>query len=460
MRVAAGVFLIALFAYLGNASGLVDPTDAEASIDTARVLYERGTLKIFPGPADTYFHYDYDQSGPNNFFYGRSPDNGWYSKMGLLMPVLYLPAVIIGKSSVKHGEFVLRFLISLVNSLVGATIVLTIFLIVRRYATERWALTLAFTVGFATLILPYAKFCHREPVQALALVSLIYFTVVSKPLPAALAGAAGILTKQAYIIPLLPLAIWSLLKFPDRKQRLQWLLPPFVALAVWAIFNWGVFGHPLKSGYSPAVQTFHRNVWSTPLHTGIWAQWLSPETGLFWYSPILIVPFVLSFFRRQESLDRAVIASVVLQTLLYARWQSPTGHESLGPRYLVVIVPLFAIWFRHPPAIFTRNRIVRAAVVALLLVSLAEQIVNTSVRPQQFWTLKSENILPEGYPQWKVNARLFVEKVAGRAEMYCGRDFGQAANGCVDFRNSVTLVGMNYWWLHARKFNAWLTAHR
>src|SRR3989338_3340593 len=115
------ILVTALAIYLLFASGYIDAVDASASIETARALVDRGSLRATPDQVD----YDY---------YARTPGVCCYSKMGWVYPVLYTPAIAAAKL-LRHldpGRRIEGFLVSLVNPILTALVVWVLFLFFAR----------------------------------------------------------------------------------------------------------------------------------------------------------------------------------------------------------------------------------------------------------------------------------------------------------------------------------------
>jgi Dolichyl-phosphate-mannose-protein mannosyltransferase len=467
------VFAAVLLIYLICAAGYSDTTDVEPSLDTARVLLERGTFKIFPGPPNTFFARQWKERGPDTYLYARSPSKGWYSKMGLSLPVLYVPAVWGGNflSRWTHApELTIRFLVSLMNAFfLSLTAALVYFFFrIKKYAKTPAALV-AFSLAFATQLLPYSKMCHREPLQALTITATYVFLAISEECAftglwltlAGISASLAILTKQVALVPLLPTFLWFL-----SDQRLKtlglrvtgFLIPIVGSLFLWALFDHYAFGSAFQSGYSPAVMAGHAKIWSTPFWAGMREQWVSWDYGFFFYNPILILcPIGVAaklVSRRLTRFDLMILAAALLQSCLYARWVSPSGIEALGPRYLVVILPLLVLSLDGFSLPCAKQTFFYWATASLLFFSLLTQLAHTSVKAQQYWTLRSRAGVPLSVPHWLANLKMAWHKGLGKSEIYSTRDYGASENRSISLNNVKTLVGFNYWWLHLYQWRA------
>lgn len=452
----AVVFAACAVAYLVCAAGYIDTIDAAASLDTAIALWERGTFRVQGRERETVT------------FLIR--EGGQYTKMGLVHPFLYLPAVGVAKMIAPPGNETLwiNFLVSLCNPLLSALIVALLFQFFRgRNYSVKQSLSIAACAGFATLIFPYSKTAHREIFQGLCLTAI--FVLAARSTRATRGEALGcgvfaallVLTKQAMVIPLIPAIAFAAYRFRDRPRELYppLIVPGLLAGAIWIYFWRVIVGAATLTGYGPKVTTLGpQSAWNHPLGKGLFEQFLSVDNGLFWYSPLLLtVPLAVLwkvYRRRGNALDLSLVLAIALAACLHAVWFSPIGVGPLGPRYLVPVVPLMVMLLAGVPWEKVTHPAVRVVVGFLIVSSIGLQIVNVSVKANQFHTLVAEagKLAPSFHPdpQWRVNLRLFAHKAGGSPELYPASMVGQGAGDqTIDLSPYRSLEGFNYWWLHA-----------
>lgn len=264
----------------------------------------------------------------------------------------------------------------------------------------------------------------------------------------------GFLTKAALIVPMIPLAGYYFFK-GNRRDRVLLLVAPLLAASLQAAIGQYYYGSPLKNGYSAEVVGFSSQVWSTPLLSGLYEQWFSWDTGLIPHCPLVLVALLAAageLLRKRARPEVPIVLLVIaFQTFLYAKWFSPSGGAALGPRYLVVVLPLFAFLLPTTEWQLAPSTQLRFFVVLLLSWSFFQQTVNASVKPQQYWSMRalSESGLP--MPHWMANIELFFQKSEAGNEIYDPETFGGEGSAPLDLRSFKTLSGLNYWWLHASR---------
>jgi hypothetical protein len=454
------LFSFSLFAYLFCAAGYIDTIDAEASVQAAKALLERGSLRIIDEPISAVEY--------------TVKRDGQYSKMGLTPIVLYLPVVAAAKVLTYCGgteRLCTAFLISLVNPILTALLLLVLF---EFFCSQGYSpsstLRICLVAGFCTLLLPYSKTAHREILQAVGLTC--FYCLASRSTSSYLKTAwlcgvcmaALLLIKQALLVPLVPALVFVCYRF---RGNLRVLLPALFTCGLGAWFGWWFYWKQIVraksiTGYAPATTDFPGTSWSHPFLSGLAEQFLGIQNGLLWYCPlvlVVVVAVVLKGMRRQWSLlDTCLLSTIVAQAALHAVWFSPTGEGPLGPRYLVAVLPMMVMLIANAP--WNPGRFARLALSVLVLWSFSLQLVNTCVKGNQYFSMvamaraKSAGLQP--YPQWWVNLRLFSYKLQGLPEIYPAQMVGKGAaiDEWIDVRPYFTLQGMNFWWSHSLKANA------
>jgi hypothetical protein len=440
-------FLSLWFTYIICAAGYLDTIDVLPSLDTARSLLDNHTFETHPRE-------------PEWWLYKITKGGKFYSKMGLTMPLLYMPGVLLGrflsKTTGTQEEMATGFVISLVNTGLTAATISLLYLFLSFEGTAN-ALAISLVFAFGTFLFPYMKTCHREPFEALCLtaVFVLPFIALKKGcwgktlffLGGCFFGAA-ILTKVVLLIPLMPAAYWV---FRTKKHFWCFTVPVVLSLIVWFTFSKVVYGGFLDTGYNPH-NVFGHNAWRTELWVGVYEQ----VSGFFIYNPILIVP-VFAFVvrvRRLELIDWMAMATCLLQVFLHAKWFSPLGGEALGPRYLVAITPLFAIILRRSDFL-KLPKFQLALCSAFLFISILTQTVNVCVKSQEYWTLRSRvaDTSQIGMPHWEANVVFLRHKLFGQGEVYVLSEFGGDSRIRISLDDVRSEVGFNFWWIQAPKVN-------
>lgn len=121
-------------------------------------------------------------------------------------------------------------------------------------------------------------------------------------------------------------------------------------LGMW--YHQACFGRPWRTGYSmlgnPAFAQFHSvGVFgiSRPDVRAAWYNLFSPARGLFFFAPFLLfgLPGLVFLWRSGRRAESTLAAAIVALCVLYQSSVNPDiGGWSIGPRYIVLVVPFLA----------------------------------------------------------------------------------------------------------------------
>ena len=167
-------------------------------------------------------------------------------------------------------------------------------------------------------------------------------------------GGAVLMESSAGLIALG--TVGALLIDPSRRRRVPWLIfggaGPALTFMVWNTLS---FSNPFVTGYAfkaiPSMAAAHeRGVFglSWPQPDALFGLFLSAKRGLFFLSPWLILaPVGAVWCVLDRKISRAWRAIVILGTLIvplllsgFSDWH---GGQSLGPRYLLFVLPLYGV---------------------------------------------------------------------------------------------------------------------
>ena len=160
------------------------------------------------------------------------------------------------------------------------------------------------------------------------------------------------------------------------RQLISFLLGALPPLLLIPIYSWACFGTPFTLGYSHQAtfpemkQGLFGILWPSPEIA--FKLLFSPDRGLFFWSPFLIIGLIgyPTLFRRSRLLFWLCLLIPILQVAIISgnRWDWRAGW-TLGPRYLAPILPLLAL-----PCALGVSRLPRLglvlAVVSILLTGL------------------------------------------------------------------------------------------
>ncbi len=272
----------------------------------------------------------------------------------LATPLVWL-AYTLGSSPVRTA-----FLLSpLLTALTGALL----YLAARSIGFSRsGALLGALTFGLGSMALPYAETLFTQPLAALCLTGATWAAYCGfmdqRPWLAFLGGVALGAASTAAIALWVLLPAYALFLIPwERVRQRRWrdavrgALPLLAAFLVGAAlfaaaeagYNVVRFGSPLNTGHS---ETSGLAFELDTFLVGSVGQLISLPRGLVWYAPfVLLVPFGAALmWRSRRRLAVLLGAQVALVFLLYSGWYDWGGGLAWGPRFLVALMPLLALF--------------------------------------------------------------------------------------------------------------------
>ncbi|HEX7191342.1 MAG TPA: hypothetical protein VF381_07200, partial [Thermoanaerobaculia bacterium] len=289
----------------------------------------------------------------------------------LLVAPLYVPAVAYlhwrGWSDARLDS-VAKLMEKLAASLIAALSVALLYLLLRRRTTEAIALLLAVAYAFGTttwMIGSQALWQHGVA-ELLVVVALLLVTGPCSGWRVLLAGfVCGLIAcnrpPDALLAAALGLyALW----WAGRRQTVRLIVAAALPMLLVLLYNLR-YGGNIAGGYGVIGRS---RFFSHPLLPGVAGLLVSPAHGLLIFSPFLL--FLAIAIRSSvlgprasdeqphesearglrtedsRSLTHLMIASVILQILLYAKADWRAGL-SWGPRYMTDLLP-FLIWMLVP----------------------------------------------------------------------------------------------------------------
>jgi tetratricopeptide (TPR) repeat protein len=172
-----------------------------------------------------------------------------------------------------------------------------------------------------------------------------------------------------------------LLSFERRLARLAAfvLLGAALPLAVIAGFNTAAFGHPFQFGYALEKDAYYYAQmnrgfmgFGLPRWSNLWLLTLSPNKGLFFWSPVLAlgVAGVFGLARAHRREAAWLGATVLAYVALFSGYFEASGGAGLGPRHLMPLVGplvLLGACFAGPRGAWVRGAFVGLATASGLL---------------------------------------------------------------------------------------------
>jgi len=264
-------------------------------------------------------------------------------------------------------------------ALPGALIPAMLFLYARRRGFDaRWSAIVALSAALATQLLPYASiFMVHVPSAALLLFA---FTTPRR----ALAGFAA-----ALAVAMNYLCAPALLVFAFVGPKKSWLryalgaIAPIAALIAYQRICFGGFFTTSVAVTDPRFLTHGAalGVMQLPSLAVLYAITLSPYRGFFFFAPVMFVALFgfAAWWRRERFASIAAMMVIVAFFAFNISFNGWEGGFGIGGRYLVPLIPLFAIALLY---VRTRTIVYFAAAI-----SFAINFAAVAVDPQPSATI-------------------------------------------------------------------------
>jgi len=421
--IASGLFLFVLACYVLTSPGRIDIIDGQIRFDVAYNWLRLG----HPVVRDPWVGMILGVTGKNGAV---------YSFYGAPASVLSMPLLWLGMQFSPQNVALSHFLFSLTSPFLGAMLAAVLFLFYREMGiSQRHALGWTLVSSFATMVWPLSCTTFDNAQHALFALTAMYlgfasFRRDSKKLALAAGLMAGILVLyQEYFLLTIPaLAVstvdWSglmgrfrnELRSAARAGSTSWVWSVIAGLRIplelirtafrergearssWMRYLWflggvsaGVlvsfayndlrFGSFLDNGKMHALSQRHP-VWGNPI-SGLPTLLVSPGKSIFLYSPplILCILGIRLLWRRLPQVAIAIVGTSATLILFMSFYAGLGGDFCWGPRYLTVLVPLWAVVFPFVPI----GRARRDFVFAVIALGLLVQTMAVLVEPQRFF---------------------------------------------------------------------------
>ena len=176
----------------------------------------------------------------------------------------------------------------------------------------------------------------------------------------------------------LPIAVWVAMRLRDPQTRpagLAAIAGAAIPIAFLLSYHDAVFGSPWSTPYHHVVDAKFEAIHARgllglglPTRTSLFEHLLSPWGGLLYWAPLCVgvLAAALASWRSLSPLARIATASFAV-LLLFNLGLQQTGGWRVGPRYLVVGMPLCILPLSELLGSATRSRIVAIVGVAVLL---------------------------------------------------------------------------------------------
>jgi len=383
-----GIFLVVATAYALSGPGRIDIIDGQFRYEVAVSLLTEGR----PALRDPALH-SFGLPGRDSLRY--APYNFGASVAGL-------PFVWLGRVLGDPGGETQRFLFSLTSAVAGGLLASALYLFYRTLGLEnRPALGWTAVSAFGTLLWPLATSTFdqaQHAVLVLLAVQLGRASVRQDSAWLAVAGglvAAALLNYQETYLVLVPGLALSTVTSSRRPwsdtgswRRLCWFMAAsMLGVAAWLAYNAVRFGNPLFFfGKWPQEGHPAGSVLANPI-AGFFSLMFSPGKSILLYSPPLVLGLLgmRGLWRKEPILALTVITVSIVQLAFVSSLRFFGSDWAWGPRYLVPLLPLWALAFPFVDVATIRRSVVAAVVGLGVLV----QVMAVSMDHQRFFFERS-----------------------------------------------------------------------
>ena len=272
----------------------------------------------------------------------------------IVTPVLITPFVFLCTLGMAPGHAILHVTQIARTSAAGiaALAACTFYLIVVRFVPRKIAIpsTLIFAFATSTWSISSQALWQHGMIELLLLL-MIYAVIKneekSSPVWFVVLGIlSGLLVFCRPPDALLLIPILGYVVLLNRKYVIHYLVPAILAGLPFLAYNEYYFGS-IAGGYAQNLPLFDLSTNFFPTFASLL---ISPNKGLFVFSPVLLLAFIGYF--RVKSIDNKTISrllwwfgpALVLETILYGFFGDVGGGYSYGPRFLTSLVPVMCIY--------------------------------------------------------------------------------------------------------------------
>ncbi|MBN1186862.1 MAG: glycosyltransferase family 39 protein [Bacteroidales bacterium] len=358
---------VCMIIYLLTGSGVIGGDSPGIAYLPASIL-RHGTLRL-----DPYINGDYLFDLSNEPHYVVESNGHYYSKFSPLPSILALPIyglyfLFVGYPDEKTGNMVIDYikLSSITSTIIGTSVVLLIFLILRKVMKQQQALLLALVYAFSvhtwtTATKTMATQSTGELFLALGILFLVQMLKMESNLPRKYLFLSGfclslsLVTRLQLILVFMILGVYILYRYRQTPvmgfSYFIGIVPPIM---LYILYNIWAFGSPFSTGYGNEAM----DGWTTPIWVGLPGILFSPSHGLLAYSPAFLFAIIGGIAvwkahpRAQQPenglsdlylFGRYLSLCALVQLLLMSHWWAWYGGVAYNQRMLQEIHPILIL---------------------------------------------------------------------------------------------------------------------
>ena len=402
------LLMVCLFLLL--ASGRMDSGDANAELAGSMNLVGTGSLGTNTPYADKLIQSLFVHAPNGRYYEAHDPGNALLmtpAAFGGMISSVGLSHVMGAENSSSDAQvrmLTAKTLAALIETAFSAVSCFYLFLLFGLFYKPRTALTLTGLFVFASLYTAYFRSAWDVLPACNSVIVLLYYSArlvlaprvrASEAFPVALWFGIACMFRFS-LAPFLAIGVvillWGIRKRTSASAILVGVCTAIAMLIPTLIFNAIRFGSPLRS--ASTLPQFQDQISLTgSIREGMFGLLLSPNRGLFVFSPLLLLLVLLPWYWKLmpagvKALLEAYLPSTVLYYLMISKLHN-WGAAGWGPRYLIPVLPILFLG-AGPIAhrLWLESRIQRFLLVSLcviaFLLSLPTLLVNHSNASLQY----------------------------------------------------------------------------
>lgn len=242
--------------------------------------------------------------------------------------------------------------------------------------TWRWALALAlgyYALGTSTWSIASQALWPHGLAQA-SLAALLAVLVWGPRSPATSFGTAVLCAVMVWNRPQMTVFAVAVAAYALSRDRRAWV--PLLAVAVPAVAALAVYNLSALGSLAGGYGGFDH--FRTPFFTGLGGLTISPNRGLFIYTPLALFAVwgAIAVWRRESPVWlRMMTIALIAHVILYAKFDDWWAGYSYGPRYFTDVQPLLAVLLVYGLVPLWHRRAVQMAAVAMALYGVVVQAI-------------------------------------------------------------------------------------
>ena len=397
------LFFLCFFVLLS--SGRIASSDAGHQLQASVMLAVTGKLSD-----------DGRSGGPANDAWVRAPNGRLYQAHDIGNIVLMLPAAWVASrlspappvEDMRNPPALSRVAVSLTLALVAALGCHWLYRLFALYFEPRAAFLLALAFPTTTIFIAYARAAWDVLPAAALMCGVLYYSAALlrgvSPVRSAVMAALTLGLACSFRFSLAPFVVPATAAIFASARRAQSVRAIVISVVVFTVvmipsfaYNAIRTGSPLRPATATVQYLRGNNALDGSIPHGLNGLLISPNRGLFTFSPILMFALALPFLWRRVPIEQRTLlicygAGALAYTLLIAKMTN-WGAFGWGPRYLLPVLPVVFVAAATAMHYLSRSfrPVVVATVAASAILSLPPAIVNWHLATTTFYGAADPN---------------------------------------------------------------------